>query len=273
MSRQLLFLCLLVQTCAAFSQTIPGSSLLPALQKMPQQLAENTFNMIAFTDAIEAAVHDGGLDVNAVEHLVVADLKSPNLRVRKYAMLVALSLSRRLNSAAELAPILESVSTHLDDEDAGLRAGALEMLAGQRPQVPDRSISILVAKLEKSGGSDSFGADIAARLTGLRPNDADVNQVVLGYLRSPSLSSQVRAQAVLEMASPDLSATLESYIGDLLETKQDPVTTLAAVEASSRIGQRMVTHHKAALEAVESDATQALGVRQAATRALQLVQP
>ena len=271
-----LVVCVLIimRTSVMFSQVPSRTMGLPeAMRAMPQQIANNTFDMVAFTDAVEASVTDERLDVKVVDDLILSQLQNADLRIRKYAILVASQIARRPNSAVELAPILDVVATHMKDEDSGMRLGALEAVAGQRPQVPEHSIKQLQTELARQNYDVSdFSADVAAKLSRLRPNDSDVDYTLLQYLHSSTLSDRVRAKAVLEIASPSLSDTLVTYISDLMKVKMDPSTTYAVIEASARIGPRATDKSKEFLETVQADEAQPLQIRQAASKALQQAQ-
>lgn len=257
----------------AFGQLAERSTLVSETAKMPVQIQNGTFNQSAFIASVEAAVSDPALDFTKLNPLLAADLKNPDVRVRRYASLAVSQLSsRRPNSTEELEPLMPSILASIDDTDRGVQMGSILAATELRPTVPDSVVISLQSRFGRDDINNESYAILAGALTKIRPNDPTTDASVLSFLKNAKVSDALKAEAIHEVGDPRLSDSITGEISSLLLDTQSEQIRLAAILASERIGPRALYLEKESLKAIQVDQTKSHSLRQEASRALAMLQ-
>ena len=263
----------LVSAAAVFGQAAQVSTLVNDVSDMPRQMVAGTFSQEGFEASLDNAVGDPNLNFSKLNPLIAADLRSSDVRVRKYAALVVSQLStRRMNSSEELAPILPAIVSAIDDSERGVQLASIVAAAGLRPSVPDSIVVQLQNKLSQSNVNREGYAVLSGLLTKIRPNDPTTDAVVMKFLNNPSLSEAVRAQAIQEVGSPILSDSITGEIVQILGSSASEQIKMAAIVASESIGPRALSLEKVDLTAIQADKTQSTAFRGEASNAIRMLE-
>jgi hypothetical protein len=198
---------LLISPITSVSAKLPEQpTLLVDVTNMPKQMQNGTFVQASFENSVEAAVSDPTLDFRKLIPLLEPDLKSSDVRVRRYAALVVSQLStRRANSTEEFGPLMNTVIQSIDDIDRGVQVASIVAAAGLHPIEPDSVVNPLRARLSRDDINHESYAILAGFLTKIRPNDPPTDAVVISFLKNPKLSNNTRVQAIQEIGAPNVS--------------------------------------------------------------------
>ena len=269
MKRAYAFAAPLLSGSLAFGQVSEHSTLVNDVAKMPAQMQAATFSQEAFEASLESAVSDPTLDFTRLNPLLESDLKSSDVKVRRYAALVVSQLaSGRPNSTEELEPLLPTIVAAVDDSDRGVQLGSIVAATELHPAVPESVVILLRSRLTRDDVNHESYAMLAGALTKIRPNDPATDTSVIAFLRNTRLSEDLRAQAIQEMGSPNLSDSITGEIVGILSSRCSDQIKLAALLASEKIGPRALSLEKESLAAIQSDETKSASLREEASRAL-----
>ena len=187
---------LVVSGFLAFGQVPEHSTLVNDVAKMPAQMQAATFSQEAFEASLGIAVNDPTLDFTKLNPLLEADLKSPDVEVRRYAALVVSQLaSMRANSTEELGPLLPTIVASVDDSDRGVQLGSITAATELHPAVPESVIILLRNRLARDDVNDESYAILAGALTKIRPNDPATDASVITFLRTCPETKGIGAEA------------------------------------------------------------------------------
>ncbi|HMH15322.1 MAG TPA: hypothetical protein VK578_19640 [Edaphobacter sp.] len=259
----------LISAGIATGQISEHSTIINDVAKMPKQMQDGTFNQASFEASVESAVDDPNLDFTKLNPLLERELKSSDVRVRRYAALVTSQLSpRRANSAEELGPIIQTIVASVDDNDRGVQLASIVAAAGLHPTVPDSVVIPLRNRFARSDVNNESYAILAGALTKVRPNDTATDAVIITFLRNAKLSDEVRTQAIGEIGAPNLSDSITGEIVEIFTTTDSEQVKMASLRASENIGPRALNLEKDHLMTIQSDQTKSPSLRHEASRAL-----
>jgi hypothetical protein len=264
---------LLLSGIIALGQENRNHTFVKDLAGMPQQLNTGTLIESSFISSLEDAVIDPGLDFDKIDPLLAADLRSTDVRVRRYATLSVHELAtRRLNSLEELRPLLPAIISATYDAERGVRLGSIAALAGLHPSVPNSVVTQLRDEFINADVNQEKFAILAGVLSKLRPNDAATDAVITAFLKSPQLSDAIKGQALHELGSPVLSDSIASEIVQVLRSPASEQVRMNALLASENIGPRTLNLERESLTAIQTDKTASFAFRSEALKALRMIE-
>ncbi len=264
---------LLLNGVTALAQQNRSHTFVQDLAAMPQQLNSGTFAESSFISSLEDAVVDPGLDFGKIDSLLAADLRSTDVRVRRYASLSIHQLSTsRLNSLEELRALLPAILSATYDPERGVRLGSIAALAGLHPSVPDSVVAQLRDEFMNADVNQEKLAILAGVLSKLRPNDSATDAVITAFLKSPQLSDATKGEALHELGSPVLSDSIASEIVQILCNPASDQVKMNALLASENIGPRALNLERESLMAIQIDKTTSSALRDEASKALSMIE-
>lgn len=247
-------------------------SLAGALKTLPSRTATNTVNLLSFTNMLENHINDSSADVAESLPLLKQYLNSSNIELRRMSLLTVHALSRRPDSATELASLLPDVYSQLDEEDTHLRLVVLLVVETLQPKAPDDASAALISSLGKASVSDDYGVAISEGLARIRPNDDGAQSAIIAYLNRPGLDDNHKADVIEAIANPNLGDRATQVAVDLANTTSAGRLRNAAIISCSKIGPRAVNRIKDTLDVIQANASESAEAHEAAHRALNIIQ-
>jgi hypothetical protein len=264
---------LLFSSVLALCQGNESHTFVKSVAEMPRQLNAGTFKESSFIDSLEDAISNTNLDFDKLDPLLASDLKSPDVRLRRYAALSLHELAtRRLNSLEELRPILPAIISATNDVERGVQLGSILTLTGLHPSVPDFIVTQLQDEFKNADINQEKFAILAGALSKLRPNDSEIDAVINAFLRNPKLSEQIKSQALQELGSPGLSDSITGEIVKVLRNSASEQIRMSALLASEKIGPRAIYLEKESLTAIQADKTTSPAFRDEASKVLETIE-
>jgi hypothetical protein len=268
-SRCYISVSLLFSSVLALGQANQSYTFLKDVAAMPQELNTGTFEQSSFEDSLENAVGDPDLDFDKLDPLLATDLKSADVRLRRYAVLSVSQLAtRRLNSLEELRPLLPAIISATNDVDRGVQLGSIVTLAGLHPSVPDFVVTQLRDEFTNADVNQEKFAILAGVLSKLRSNDSETDAVINAFLCNPKLSDAIKGEALHELGSPKLSDSITGEIVQVLRGPASEQVRMSALLASENIGPRAISLERDSLTTIQADKTTSPALRGEASKAL-----